>query len=195
MVDRKAVEKAITDLLIAFNVDLNDPNLVDTPERVAKAYQDFWLSGYDKNHDDLTTVFPNDSIGDLVLVKDINFYSLCSHHLAPFKGKVAVAYIPSSKGYIGLSKIPRLVDMYARRLQLQERLTAQVADALVEILDPQGVMVVLYNVEHMCMTSRGVGQHESVTTTSALRGKFHHSEDGSIALRNEVLSLLNLGSG
>jgi len=180
------IEKAIFDLLDAFNVNWEDPNYSETPTRVAKAYTEYWARGYARQPEDEVTVFPNSSgSGDLVMVKDMQFYSLCSHHLAPFKGRGAIAYLPG-ENLLGLSKLGRILDMYARRFQLQERIGAQAADAIMRLIVPEGVMVVLYDVEHMCMSSRGVQMHASNTTTVATRGVFKDDAD----LRNQVLGLL-----
>lgn len=185
-----AVERAVRDLLGAFEVNWDDPNYTDTPERVAKAYLDYWVSGYGRDPRDEITVFPNDrGAQDMVMVKDMRFYSLCSHHLAPIEGYAAIAYIPN-KHLLGLSKLGRILEIYARRFQLQERIGQQTADAVMELLKPQGVMVVLYNVKHGCMSSRGVKMHESSTTTSAIRGSFRKDP----ALRAEAMSLLSLES-
>ncbi len=185
-----AVEKAIRDLLTAFNVNWDDPNYTDTPKRVAKAYLDYWASGYGREPEDEITVFPNNTgSNDLVMVKDMRFHSLCSHHLAPIEGHAAIAYIPNKK-LLGLSKLGRVLDIFARRFQLQERIGQQTADSLMELLQPKGVMVILYNVTHGCMSSRGVKLHEANTTTSAIRGVFKADK----ALRSEVLSLLALKS-
>lgn len=180
------IEKAIYDLLDAFNVNWNDPNYSDTPERVAKAYTEYWAGGYARLPEHEVTVFPNSSgSDDLVMVKDMQFYSMCSHHLAPFKGRGAIAYLPGDN-LLGLSKLGRILDIYARRFQLQERIGAQAADTIMRLIEPQGVMVVLYDVEHMCMSSRGVQMHAANTTTIATRGIFKENPD----LRKEVLSLL-----
>ncbi len=180
------VERAIFDLLDAFNVNWDDPNYQETPQRVAKAYMEFWASGYGRDAENEITVFPNSSrSADLVMVKDMRFYSLCSHHLAPFSGFGAIAYLPN-KHLLGLSKLGRILDIYARRFQLQERIGAQTADRLMELLQPQGVMVILYDAEHMCMSSRGVKLHEATTTTIAARGVFKNSAQ----LRSEVMALL-----
>jgi len=180
------IRQAIYDLLEAFNVNWDDPNYTETPDRVARAYTEYWASGYGRRAEDEVTVFPNSSgSGDLVMVKDIQFYSMCSHHLAPFKGYGAVAYIANDY-LVGLSKLGRILDIYARRFQLQERIGAQVADKIMELLQPQGVMVVLYDVEHMCMSSRGVKLHEATTSTVATRGIFKDSPQ----LRMEVISLI-----
>ncbi|MEL6149558.1 MAG: GTP cyclohydrolase I [Chloroflexota bacterium] len=180
------IHNAIHDLLDAFNVNWDDPNYTDTPLRVAKAYTQYWASGYARRPEDEITVFPNSSGSeDLVMVKDMQFYSLCSHHLAPFKGYGAVAYMADEK-LLGLSKLGRILDIYARRFQLQERIGAQTADTLMRLIEPKGVMVVLYDVEHMCMSSRGVQMHDANTTTIATRGVFKEDAD----LRNQVLSML-----
>lgn len=182
------VEQAIFDLLSAFEVNWDDPNYTDTPKRVAKAYLHYWASGYGRNPADEVTIFPNTSgEDDLVIVKDMRFHSLCSHHLAPIEGYGAIAYIPD-QNLIGLSKLGRILDIYARRFQLQERIGQQTADAVMELIQPKGVMVVLYNVTHGCMSSRGVKLHEANTTTSAVRGIFKQDR----ALRSEVLTLLTL---
>ena len=181
------IEQAIFDLLDAFNVNWDDPNYTETPKRVAKAYTEYWANGYGRTAEDEITIFPNSSgSGDLVMVKDMRFYSTCSHHLAPFVGFGAIAYIPDEK-LLGLSKLGRILDIFARRFQLQERIGAQTADKLMNLIEPQGVMVVLYDVEHMCMSSRGVKLHEANTTTVATRGVFKDSFE----LRSEVMALLN----
>ncbi len=182
------VEGAIRDLLNAFNVNWEDPHYTNTPSRVAKAYLEYWASGYSRDPRDEITVFPNNrGANDMVMVKDMRFYSLCSHHLAPIEGYAAIAYIPD-KHLLGLSKLGRILEIYARRFQLQERIGQQTADSLMELLKPAGVMVVLYNVKHGCMSSRGVKLHESSTTTSAIRGRFRKDA----ALRAEAMSLLAL---
>ena len=186
----QAVEQAVRDLLDAFNVNWDDPNYTDTPKRVTKAYLDYWVSGYGRDPRDEITVFPNESgTDDMVMVKDMRFYSLCSHHLAPIEGYAAIAYIPN-KYLLGLSKLGRILEIYARRFQLQERIGQQTADTLMDLLRPKGVMTVLYNVKHGCMSSRGVKLHESNTTTSAIRGIFRDDS----ALRAEAMSLLSLKS-
>lgn len=180
------VAMAVAELLTACNVDWADENFTQTPERVAKAFTNTWLAGYGQKSKDFFTVFPN-TAGEngLVVIGRIKFYSMCSHHMAPFMGYADVAYVPREK-VVGLSKIPRLVHMFARRFQLQEQLTSQIADEMCEMLKPLGVMVVLRNVEHTCMTSRGVQAHESVTTTSAIRGRFVDEAP----LRSEALALM-----
>jgi GTP cyclohydrolase I len=158
--------------------------LLQTPRRFAAAMR-FLTSGYELDVDAVVGggIFPSEGEG-LVLVRDIEFHSLCEHHLLPFFGRVHVAYLPGAR-IIGLSKIPRIVELFARRFQVQERITAQVADALVEVLDPQGVIVVA-EAQHLCMAMRGVQKQHSATATRALRGIY---ADDALA-RQEVFSLL-----
>lgn len=185
---KEIVREMVTKLLNSMNVDWADENFTRTPERVAAAMVDTWLAGYSLNVSNVMTVFPNaDKESDLVIVKDIQFYSMCSHHFAPFFGKAAIAYLPD-KYVMGLSKAGRVLEVFSRRLQLQERITAQVADALMEELSPKGVMVILYDCTHTCMTSRGIHAHESRTTTQAVRGQFKENPD----LRSEVLRLIGI---
>ena len=163
-VDERAAERAVADLLVALGQDLDDEHLADTPRRVAAAYTEM-LSPRPFN----LTTFPNDEAYDeLVVARDIPFHSLCQHHLLPFKGVAHVGYLPGDR-VVGLSKLARVVELFARRLQVQERLTKQIADCLQEHLEPKGVGVVL-EAEHLCMSLRGVQAHGSVTTTSALQG-------------------------
>lgn len=181
------VKKAITDLLNAFNVNWDDPNYTNTPDRVTKAYLNYWLTGYNHNPEKEITVFPNQTgSDDMVIVKDMKFYSLCAHHLAQIEGHAAIAYIPN-ENLLGLSKLGRILDIYARRFQMQERIGSQVADALMRLIKPKGVMVVLYNVSHGCMSSRGVKLHEASTTTSTIRGCFEAPE-----VRAEALNLISI---
>jgi GTP cyclohydrolase I len=183
------IELAIKDVLMALEIDLSDPNFTDTPGRVAKAMLEEWFKGYQMNPKDVLTVFPNNGHErDLVVVKDIPLYSTCAHHMSPFIGKAAIAYLPGTY-VIGLSKLARVVDIFARRLQLQEQITWQVADCLMSVLEPQGVIVTLYDVMHTCMTSRGVHAHESSTTTSASRGIFLTDA----ALRAEAITHMRSG--
>lgn len=185
--NQAVVNEAIRMILQACNADMDDPNFTETPARVAAAFANYWLAGYQLKVEDELTVFPNEGESDLVVVKDIPLYSMCSHHFAPFMGKAAIVYQPSDF-VMGLSKTKRVLDVYARRLQLQERITAQVADALQLHLKPKGVMVVLYDVEHTCMTSRGVQAHGSTTTTRAVRGIFAESD----SLRAEAYRLIGI---
>ena len=158
--------------------------LLQTPKRFAKAMR-FLTAGYQLDVEAVVGggIFPAEGEG-LVLVRDVEFYSLCEHHLLPFFGRVHVGYLPGGR-IIGLSKIPRIVELFARRFQVQERITAQVADALVEVLEPQGVIVIA-EAQHMCMAMRGVQKQQSATTTRALRGIYAHDP----LARQEVISLL-----
>ena len=180
-VDTEAVRRSISDLLYAIGEDPCRDGLLETPKRVAKAYQEL-VSGYTIHPKDLinSAIFDID-FDDMVLVKDIEFYSLCEHHMLPFVGHAHVAYIPNGK-IVGLSKIPRIVDMFSRRLQVQERLTHQIAEFLDEVLQPRGVAVVMTG-QHMCSMIRGVKKHDSNLTTSAMIGEFKQSRQ----LRNEFL--------
>ena len=159
--------------------------LLKTPKRVAKAW-DFFSYGYKQNLDDIVNqaIFSEEA-KDMVIVRDVEFFSLCEHHLIPFFGKAHVGYIPNGK-VIGLSKIPRIIDMFSRRLQVQERLTSQIADAVNNVLTPKGVAVVMEG-QHMCMQMRGVQKQSSYTSTSAMHGKFRTSAE----TRSEFLSIIN----
>ena len=163
------IEDNVRRLLQYVGEDVNRGGLLETPKRVAKAWAE-WTSGYKKNPADLLKVFEDGANGcdEMVIVKNIPFYTHCEHHLAPFFGTASVAYIPDGK-IVGLSKLSRIVDMYARRLQVQERLTNQVADALNDNLSPKGVGVII-EARHLCMESRGLCQQGHSTVTSALRG-------------------------
>jgi len=159
--------------------------LAETPKRFAKAMR-FLTGGYEAEPEDVVGGGIFDAEGDgVVLVRDVEFHSLCEHHLLPFFGRVHVAYLPGDR-IIGLSKIPRIVDLYARRLQVQERITEQVADALVKLLEPKGVLV-LAEARHLCMAMRGVEKQHSVTATRALRGLYAHDAGA----RQEILSMIN----
>jgi len=157
-------------LIASTGEDVERDGLLKTPERAAKAWQ-FLTSGYQTDPVELlrSAVF-DEAYGDMVLVKDIEFYSLCEHHLLPFHGKVHVAYVPDGK-IVGLSKVPRMIDVYARRLQVQERMTRQIAESIQEALAPKGVAVWI-EAEHMCMMMRGVEKQHSATATSTFRGVF-----------------------
>ena len=163
--------------------------LLDTPKRVKKAYE-FIFGGYKQDAKSiLESALFTSSNDEMVLIKDIEFYSTCEHHLLPIIGRAHVAYIPNGK-VVGLSKIPRVVDVFARRMQIQEQLTEQIADAIMETIDPKGVAVVL-QARHMCMEMRGVEKINSTTTSSALRGLFKKDEK----TRAEFFSLINSPSG
>lgn len=183
-VDQEKIEKFVNELLVELGEDPKREGLLRTPKRVAKAYE-FLTRGYKTDLNDLfnNAIF-NEKYDEMVLVKNIDFYSLCEHHLLPFYGKVHVAYIPDGK-IVGLSKIPRIVDMFARRLQVQERMTQQIADTLDEYLQPTGVAVVS-EAFHMCMMMRGVEKQNSSATTSAVHGVF--KDDA--RTRSEFLELI-----
>jgi GTP cyclohydrolase I len=170
-VDQPRVEAAMRELLVALGEDPDRDGLLNTPARVARMYSEIF-SGLDVDPGDVLQVTFAADHDEMVLVKDIPFASVCEHHFVPFVGKAHVAYIPNEDGRItGLSKLARLVDGYARRPQVQERMTVQVADTLVRVLEPRGVLVVL-EAEHLCMAMRGVNKPGSTTITSAVRGLF-----------------------
>jgi GTP cyclohydrolase IA len=184
--DEERAAAAVRELLIAIGEDPEREGLRDTPGRVARAYEELTSGLRQAPEDVLTTVF---DIGhdEMVLVRDIELWSMCEHHLVPFTGVAHVGYIPSASGKItGLSKLARLVDVYAKRPQVQERLTTQVADALMELLDARGVIVVV-EAEHLCMTMRGVKKAGARTITSAVRGQFLTSA----STRAEAMALIH----
>ncbi|MBN6888417.1 GTP cyclohydrolase IA [Cytobacillus horneckiae] len=183
-INRPQIENAVRLILEAIGEDPSREGLLDTPKRVAKMYEEVFMGMNQDPEEYFDTVFGEDH-EELVLVKDIPFYSMCEHHLVPFFGKAHVAYIPKDGKVTGLSKLARAVEAVAKRPQLQERITATVADAIVDKLKPHGVMVVV-EAEHMCMTMRGVKKPGSKTITSAVRGVF--AED--VSARSEVLSLI-----
>ncbi|WP_425565840.1 GTP cyclohydrolase I FolE [Pseudonocardia ailaonensis] len=184
-VDHARAEAAVRELLIAVGEDPDREGLRDTPARVARAYAEIFAGLYVDPSAVLERTF-DEGHGELVLVKDIPLFSTCEHHLVPFHGVAHVGYIPSEDGRVtGLSKIARVVDLYAKRPQVQERLTGQIADALVSKMDPRGVIVVV-DAEHLCMAMRGIRKPGSRTTTSAVRGLFKSSPSS----RAEALSLI-----
>ena len=183
--DRERAEAAILELLYAIGEDPDRDGLLDTPARVARAYREMFAGLYIDPDSVLNTTFDEEH-DEMVIVKEIPLYSTCEHHLVSFHGVAHVGYIPGKDGRVtGLSKIARLVDLYAKRPQVQERLTSQIADALVNKLDPSGVIVVI-EAEHLCMAMRGVRKPGAVTTTSAVRGQFKTSA----ASRAEALDLI-----
>ena len=180
-VDQLGVEDAVLQMLAAIGENPDRQGLVDTPRRVAKAYQEL-VSGYTTDPVELLNNAVFDiAYDDLVVVSNIEYYSLCEHHMLPFVGHAHVGYLPRDK-VVGLSKIPRIVDMFSRRLQVQERLTRQIAEFLLEVLDPRGVAVVM-TARHMCSMIRGVMKHDANMTTSAMLGDFRANHD----TRNEFL--------
>lgn len=183
--DHARAEAAVRELLYAIGEDPDRHGLQDTPGRVARAYQEMFAGLYTNPDDVLNTTF-DEQHDELVLVKDIPMYSTCEHHLVAFHGVAHVGYIPGEDGRVtGLSKLARVVDLYAKRPQVQERLTGQVADALMRKLDPRGVIVVM-EAEHLCMAMRGIRKPGAVTTTSAVRGQFKTDK----ASRAEALELI-----
>ncbi|MCQ2752475.1 MAG: GTP cyclohydrolase I FolE [Coriobacteriales bacterium] len=168
-IDHDRVEAAVKELLDAIGEDSNREGLLDTPARVARMYEELLYGNYEDPRIHLQKQFIESGYDEMVIVKDIPFSSVCEHHLLPFYGKAHVAYIPKNGRITGLSKIARVVEGYSHRLQVQERLTGQVADAFVDVLDVQGVLVIM-EAEHMCMTIRGIKKPGSVTVTSAVRG-------------------------
>jgi GTP cyclohydrolase I len=180
--DQDRAERAVRELLLALGEDPNREGLQETPARVARAFKENFEGLWQRPEEVLTTTF---DIGheELVIIRDIEVFSHCEHHLTPFHGVAHVGYIPSGK-ITGLSKVARLVDLYARRPQVQERLTTQIADAMVEILNPLGVIVII-DCEHLCMSMRGVRKSQARTTTSAVRGALRDA-----TTRAEAISLI-----
>ncbi len=184
-IDHPRAEAAVRELLVAIGEDPDRDGLRDTPARVARAYAEIF-AGLHTNPDDVLQTTFEENYDEIVLVKDIPLYSICEHHLVPWHGRAAVGYIPGPDGRItGLSKLARVVELYARRPQVQERLTSQVADAVLRRLEPRGVIVVI-EAEHLCMAMRGIRKPGSMTMTSAVRGVF---KDDS-RTRAEALSLI-----
>ena len=183
--DHESVENASKEILKAIGEDIFREGISETPSRFAKAYQ-FLTSGYHLNMEEVVNgaIF-KESAEDMIIVKDIELYSLCEHHLLPFFGKAHVAYLPNEK-IIGISKIPRIVDLYSRRLQVQERLTQQIAYALQKMVQPRGVAVVI-EAQHLCMMMRGVEKQNSKLITSTMLDEFRNSQ----STRMEFLNLIN----
>lgn len=183
--DLARIEKAVREILYAIGEDPDRDGLVETPARVARAMAEQYSGLGQTPEEVLTKVFDVDH-DEMVLVRDIEVYSTCEHHLVPFHGLAHVGYIPNDKGQVtGLSKLARLVDVFARRPQVQERMTSQIADALMRVLEPRGVIVIV-EAEHLCMTMRGVRKPGAKTVTSAVRGDFRTSEK----TRSEAMALI-----
>ncbi|MCB1664329.1 MAG: GTP cyclohydrolase I FolE [Pseudomonadales bacterium] len=180
----QAMEQAYKDIILAIGEDVSRPGLVDTPKRAAKA-MDFLMRGYRQDIDEIinNALFPSSS-DEMVIVKNIELYSMCEHHMLPFIGKCHVAYLPHGK-VIGLSKIARIVDIFARRLQIQENLTKEIAETIISKTGASGAAVII-EAQHMCMMMRGVEKQNSVMTTSCMLGAFRNSQ----STRNEFLSLI-----
>ncbi len=189
VIDKDRIEAAVREILIAIGEDPERDGLLRTPRRVAEMYAEICSGLHEDPSSHLTAMFEADH-DEMVMVRDIPLYSICEHHLIPFHGHAHVAYIPGDDGRItGLSKLARLVDGFAKRPQVQERLTTQIADAIVEVLKPRGAFVMI-EAEHLCMSMRGVRKPGTITVTSALRGMFKESP----ATRSEAMALLRLGS-
>jgi GTP cyclohydrolase I len=183
-IDLKKIETAAKMILEAIGEDVNREGLIKTPKRVAKAFEEI-CSGYFKDPKEvLNDALFESTNNEMVVVRNIEFYSMCEHHMLPFFGRVHVAYIPDKK-VVGLSKIPRMVEVFARRLQIQEQLTEQIADAIMEVVKPKGVGVVIH-ARHMCMEMRGVKSKYSYTSSSALRGIFLEEKT-----REEFFNIIN----
>ena len=188
LVDRQRIERAVREILEAIGEDPDREGLVRTPQRVAEMYEEIFAGLADDPAEHLAVTFAADH-DEMIMVKDIPLYSVCEHHLAPFLGRAHVAYIPNANGRItGLSKLARLVDSYARRPQVQERLTSQIADEIDEKLAPRGVLVVI-EAEHLCMSMRGVHKPGTTTVTSAVRGLFRTQG----ATRAEAMAFIHGG--
>lgn len=185
-IDTDRIEKAVKEILLAIGEDVGREGLQDTPMRVAKMYKELFSGMREEPEKHIKSVF-SEKCEEIVLLKDIPFHSTCEHHLMPFIGSAHVAYLPGEK-VLGVSKIARIVDCFAKRLQIQERLTSQVADFIMDNLRPSGVAVVM-EASHSCVTIRGVQKPGSIMVTSALRGIFKKD----IRSRNEVLSLMHKG--
>ena len=182
--DKERIEKAVREILIAIGEDPDREGLVETPSRVARMYEEVF-SGLENSPEDHLKIFNEEENEEMVVVRDIPLYSMCEHHLLPFVGKAHIVYIPQNGRVIGLSKLARIVDNFARRPQIQERLTSQIADFLMDNLEPLGVAVVI-EAEHLCMTMRGARAAGAKTKTSALRGSMRSDA----RTRAEAMSLI-----
>jgi GTP cyclohydrolase IA len=185
-VDKEKIITAVEMILEAVGEDINREGLRGTPLRVAKMYEELFGGLLQDPRKHLQTCFVEDNHEEIVLVKDISFYSMCEHHLLPFYGKAHVAYLPSDGKIVGLSKLVRVIDTLSRRPQLQERLTSNVADIITDELKPKGVVVVI-EAEHLCMSIRGIAKPGAITVTSAVRGLFRRNASS----RTEVFSLIH----
>jgi GTP cyclohydrolase I len=181
--DSAKIEKLIKELIIAIGEDVEREGLQKTPSRVAESFERIF-GGYDKNPKDLLTQFDGENYDEMIICKNIDFYSTCEHHLQPFFGRIHIGYIPGKK-IIGISKLPRIVEIYARRMQNQERLTVQIANMVDELLSPKGCGIVV-EAQHLCMRARGVEKQNAIMTTSSFRGLFKKNQK----TRNEFLKLI-----
>lgn len=184
--DHEKISQGVRMILEAIGADFSIKDIQDTPDRVARMYDEI-MAGMEQTADDAITLVLEEEHDEIILVKDIPFHSMCEHHILPFYGKVHIAYLPDKK-ITGLSKLARLVDVFAKRVQVQERMTTQIAEAMMEKLSPRGVFVVV-EAEHMCMTMRGAKKPGSYTTTSAIRGIFQTDSSA----KQEALSLIYRG--
>jgi len=178
------IEKGVRLIIEGIGDDPNRPGLKDTPARIARACKELFF-GIESKPEEIIRAVQTEHYDEIVLVKDIPFYSMCEHHMLPFIGKAHVAYIPRGSRITGLSKLARVVDVHSRRLQVQERLTSQIADTIMDAIAPRGVLVVV-SAEHLCMTMRGIKKPGSVTVTSVVRGIFRENP----ATRAEAMSLI-----
>ena len=176
-------EELVRQILLSIGEDPTREGLLETPQRVVRSYEKLF-SGYHQNLENIVTVFDNEGYDEMVIARDIEFFSTCEHHMLPFFGKAHIGYLPKDK-IIGLSKLPRLIEVFARRLQNQERLTSQVAQGLMDILSPKGVGVVI-EAKHLCMMARGVEKQNAMVTTSTLQGLFKKNSE----TRTEFLRLI-----
>jgi len=184
MINQKRIEKAVKEILLAIGEDVDRAGIKETPRRVAQMYSELF-AGIGKDPGKELTVFHNEDHEEMIMVKDIPFYSFCEHHLVPFFGKAHIVYIPTKGKVTGLSKLVRVIEGFAKRPQVQERLTSEIADTLMERLTPRGVFVII-EAEHLCMSMRGVKKPGSTTVTSAVRGVFAKHEK----TRMEALALI-----
>lgn len=184
-VDKEKIKKAVREILEAIGEDPDREGLINTPDRVARMYEEIFCGMFQDPKEHLKVTFESEKYEEMVVVKDIPFYSCCEHHLVPFFGKAHVVYIPKDGRLTGLSKLARVVETIAKRPQLQERIAKDTADTIMSELKPYGVMVVI-EAEHMCMTMRGVKKPGSKTVTSAVRGVFEKN----IAVKSEAMSLI-----
>ena len=182
--DKKKIEKAVRDILIAVGEDPKRKDIKDTPRRVAEMYEEILAGATLDPEKELEVIFEKEH-DEIVLLKNIPLYSMCEHHMLPFAGRAHVAYIPSNNRVTGLSKLVRVVDIFAKRLQVQERITTDIADIIMKKLKPKGVMVII-EAEHMCMSMRGVNKPGVMTITSAVRGTFRKNEK----TRAEAMALI-----
>jgi len=181
------MEESIINILQSIGEDVTREGLVETPSRVSKTY-DFIFSGYKQKGKDVLKTFENPNCNQMVLLKDIEMYSMCEHHMMPFIGKTHVAYIPN-KTIVGISKLARLVEVYSRRLQIQERIGEQITSDLMEFLDPVGAACII-EAQHLCMQMRGIQKQHSVMVTSSLKGVFLEDSDKGRAARSELMGLV-----